>query len=79
MSKKKTRKPKVLKAPIKSRNPVAMSPLLRKGGVHQKSNKALRAKGKHELRAKVRDSISFTFNALAELIHLAGSVLRHSL
>lgn len=34
---------------IKPRNPMAMNPLLGKGGVHEKSNKAKRSQAKREL------------------------------
>lgn len=34
------------------RNLVVLNPLLRKGGVHRKSNKALRAKAKKELKGQ---------------------------
>lgn len=34
--------------PHKKRNPVALSPLLKKGGVHEKSNKAKRNIGKRQ-------------------------------
>ncbi|RLU04073.1 MAG: hypothetical protein D9N11_00985 [Ketobacter sp.] len=37
----------------KLRNPFANDPLLRKGGVHEKSRKARRAADKRELRNKV--------------------------
>jgi len=37
----------------KLRNPLANDPLLRKGGVHEKSRKAKRAADKRELRNKV--------------------------
>ena len=36
-------------------NPVARSPLLRKGGVHQKSKSAQRFRNKKTLRAAIRD------------------------
>ena len=41
----------------KYRNTVSQNPLLRKGGVHEKTHKALRTSTKRELRAKARDSI----------------------
>lgn len=34
--------------PQKKRNPVALSPLLKKGGVHQKTNKAKRNNAKRD-------------------------------
>lgn len=45
-----------MKKLFKKRNPHAMNPLMRKGGVHQKSNKAQRAAAKRETRALSRDS-----------------------
>lgn len=40
--------------PSKPRDPVARSPLLRKGGVHQKSEQARRKAAKDELAKKLR-------------------------
>ena len=42
--------------PPKVRNPVARSPLMRKGGVHGKSNAAKRRQDKVELGKLARDS-----------------------
>lgn len=39
----------------KARNYVAMSPLLRKGGVHQRSKTGVRAIKKHELQSDIMD------------------------
>jgi hypothetical protein len=39
----------------KPRNPYADHPLMRKGGVHQKSTSALRAKARRELKQLTRD------------------------
>ena len=41
--------------PPKPRNPVARSPLLRKGGAHGKSNAAKRRQAKIELQKLVRE------------------------
>lgn len=49
---KKSKKFIVTLTPI--RNTVALNPLLHKGGVHQKSNKALRQANKKALRTQVR-------------------------
>ncbi len=51
----------------KLRNPLANDPLLRKGGVHEKSRKAQRATDKRDLRNKVMsrdDSSPFSFMGL---------------
>ncbi len=40
---------------IKPRNPVALSPLLRKGGVHCKSNSAIRQSRRVSLAQDLRD------------------------
>lgn len=51
----------------KLRNPFANDPLLRKGGVHEKSRKAQRAADKQALRNKVMsrdDSSPFVYGAL---------------
>jgi hypothetical protein len=45
-----------LHPPPKPRNPVARSPLLRKGGVHEKSTGAKRRHANIELRKLVRDA-----------------------
>ena len=50
-------KPTAVKVLKKYRNTVSQNPLLRKGGVHEKTHKALRTSTKRELRAKARDSI----------------------
>ncbi|BCD97517.1 hypothetical protein [Marinagarivorans cellulosilyticus] len=50
-------KPTTVKVLKKYRNTVSQNPLLRKGGVHEKSHKALRTSAKRELRAKARDSL----------------------
>lgn len=42
------------RAPVKPRNPIALSPLLRKGGVHQKSQRALRKAARDRLRKELR-------------------------
>lgn len=39
----------------RARNTVAMSPLLRKGGVHQRSKTGARAEIKHEIQAEITD------------------------
>lgn len=39
--------------PHKKRNPVAISPLLKKGGVHEKSNKAKRSADKRQTEKSV--------------------------
>jgi hypothetical protein len=44
-----------LHAPPKPRNPVARSPLLKKGGPHGKSARALRRQAKMALARTVRD------------------------
>ena len=44
----------------KKRNPVAQAPILRKGGVHEKSRKTKRQKQKSELRHIVRNSVAKT-------------------
>jgi hypothetical protein len=44
-----------LHAPPKPRNPVARSPLLKKGGAHGKSTGALRRRAKIELTKVARD------------------------
>jgi hypothetical protein len=41
---------------IKPRNPVARSPLLRKGGAHQKSEQALRKQANDALRKRAIES-----------------------
>ena len=41
--------------PPKPRNPVARSPLLRKGGVHEKSTGARRRAARIELQKRLRD------------------------
>lgn len=38
---------------IRTRNPVAMSPLLSKGGVHERSKSGIRANAKHEVQTEV--------------------------
>lgn len=40
------------KKPLRYRNPVACSPIMRKGGVHEKSNSAKRGAAKRELKKK---------------------------
>ena len=40
----------------KRRNPLALNPLLRKGGVHEKSNKAKRQAEKRNTQRQVDDS-----------------------
>ncbi len=52
-----SKKPKAAKVLKKFRNTVSQNPLLRKGGVHEKTHKALRTSAKRELRAKARDSM----------------------
>jgi hypothetical protein len=42
-------------APPKVRNPVALSPLLRKGGAHGKTTAATRRKAKLDLARQLRD------------------------
>lgn len=42
---------------FKPRNPVVRSPILRKGGVHQKTRKAQRNRAKRELQREVRRSV----------------------
>lgn len=49
--------PKVNKV-HKKRNPVALSAILRKGGVHEKSRKAKRQKQKSELRKTVSKAMA---------------------
>ena len=44
---------------LKPRNPVARSPLMRKGGAHGKSKGALRREANVELRKLVRDPNTF--------------------
>ncbi|WP_020410777.1 hypothetical protein [Hahella ganghwensis] len=39
---------------VKKRNPHACNPIMRKGGVHQKSNSAKRAKDKRQLKEQAR-------------------------
>ncbi len=39
---------------VKKRNPHAWSPIMRKGGVHKKSNSAKRAKDKRQLKEQTR-------------------------
>lgn len=56
MSKKKK---KTLTVPRQPRNKVALNPLLRKSGVHQKTFKALRTKEKQTLRAQTRKSFRY--------------------
>ncbi len=51
----KSKKP-TLAVPKQPRNPVALNPLLKKGGAHQKSGKAIRAREKQALRTQVRSS-----------------------
>jgi hypothetical protein len=46
-------------APPKPRNPVALSPLLRKGGPHGKSARALRHQAKIALAKSARDPEAF--------------------
>ena len=46
-------------APPKPRNPVARSPLLRKGGPHGKSARALRHQAKIALKQSTRDPETF--------------------
>lgn len=53
MSKKKK---KVLVVPKQPRNPLALNPLLHKGGAHGKSNKAARLEAKRLLRVQTRSS-----------------------
>jgi len=43
-------------APPRPRNPVAHSPLLRKGGAHRKSNAAKRRRAKVELQKSLREA-----------------------
>ena len=45
-----------VKVTAKHRNPVARSPLLRKGGVHRKSRSAERMKSRQALREETGDS-----------------------
>lgn len=40
---------------MKHRNPVAAAPLLRKGGVHQKSQSAQRTQARTQLRREIRE------------------------
>ena len=40
---------------IKPRNPIAHSPLMRKGGVHQKSQSALRKQKRQQLNMQLED------------------------
>jgi len=40
--------------PHNRRNPVAQAAIMRKGGVHEKTNKAKRKKEKQKLRGKIR-------------------------
>ena len=56
LMKKNARKAVVIKIAksTKPRNPVARSPLLRKGGAHQKSEQALRKRAKDELAQALR-------------------------
>ena len=42
----------------KKRNPIAQAPILRKGGVHEKSRKAKRQKQKGELRQTVAKAMA---------------------
>ena len=59
----------------KLRNPLANDPLLSKGGVHEKSPKAKRAKQKRELRKQVMnrdDSSPFSFMACSTLLALTS-------
>lgn len=46
-----------LHAPPKPRNPVARSPLLRKGGVHEKSRGARRREEKMAIRKLAREGV----------------------
>jgi hypothetical protein len=43
-------------APPRPRNPVARSPLLRKGGVHGKTTAAKRRQAKLDLQKQIRDA-----------------------
>jgi hypothetical protein len=45
--------------PIAPRNPVARSPLLRKGGAHGPSERAIRRRDKVALRRQLRDPATF--------------------
>jgi hypothetical protein len=40
---------------VRRRNPVALSPLLRKGGAHEKSKSAIRAEHKQKLQTELID------------------------
>jgi len=57
MPKRKTsKKPvEITKLIVTPRNPYATHPLLKKGGVHEKSNKALRASTRQEAKQQARD------------------------
>jgi hypothetical protein len=45
--------------PIVPRNPVARSPLLRKGGAHGPSERALRRRAKVSLKRQLRDPATY--------------------
>ena len=49
---------KTIKAAKKPRNPVARSPLLKKGGAHQKSEQALRKAANDALRRQLKKRTS---------------------
>jgi hypothetical protein len=48
-----------LHPPIVPRNPVARSPLLRKGGAHGPSERALRRRAKVSLKRQLRDPATY--------------------
>lgn len=50
----------------KPRNPYADHPLMRKGGVHQKSKSALRAAARRELKQLTRDGFSKLTNLFSK-------------
>ncbi|GEM_PF-2791371 len=50
----------------KFRNLHACHPIMRKGGVHEKSNGSKRAKAKRETFQEVRDSLSFYLQLLSK-------------
>lgn len=59
MAKKKRNKNKKLKLAKTPRNPFALDPIMRKGGSHEKTNKAKRKKDKSALKKELKRSSFF--------------------
>jgi len=65
---KKNKATTIVVPPSTPRNPYAQHPLMRKGGVHQKSKSAIRTQARREVRKMSRDWSSFCSNFTASLV-----------